>query len=253
MQNHKLTLAYDGRPFWGWQRHGDKPTIQGAVESALSEAFGQAVRISGAGRTDRGAHAEGQVASCALPARLSGGDLATPAAIKAALDARLPAEIQAVEVEVVDEAFHARTSATGKRYRYEVYQGQRCPAELEGRVWWVKRPLDVAAMRACCDVLHGEHDFASFASRSNFTPAQTIRQLRMLDLEGDGAPRFQLVFEADGFLYKMVRNIVRALAKVGEGRCDRVRLARILAARDRRAAPGTAPASGLYLDHVFYS
>lgn len=252
LRNHKLTLSYDGRAYFGWQRHGNKPTIQGAIEDALSAVFGRTVTIDGAGRTDRGAHAEGQVASCALPLTLPSGEAAAPTAIMAALAESLPADIRVVALEHVDETFHARTSATGKRYRYEIYQGARCPEELEGRVWWVRRPLDVGAMRACCDVLRGEHDFASFATRSNFAPSSTVRQLRALDVEGDGAPRFSIVLEADGFLYKMVRNIVRALAKVGEGRYDRAKLAQILAARDRQAAPGTAPASGLYLDRVNY-
>jgi tRNA pseudouridine38-40 synthase len=251
--NHKLTLSYDGRAYFGWQRHGNKPTIQGALEDALSQVFGQMVRVTGAGRTDRGAHAEGQVASCELPTQLEGGQPATPEAIEAALNAALSADIRVSAVERVDPTFHARSSATGKRYRYEIHRGSgECPAELSGRVWWVKTPLDVTAMRRCCDVLRGEHDFCSFATRSNFVPTSTVRQLRVLELEGDAAPRLTVLLEADSFLYKMVRNIVRALVKVGEGRSDRAKLAQILAARDRQAAPGTAPASGLYLDRVFY-
>ena len=250
--NHKLTLAYDGRRFFGWQRHGKNATVQGALEDALREIFGVACPVIGAGRTDRGAHAEGQVASFRHPKALADGQDAHTEALSTALAKALPPELEVRGLEEVAMGFHARDDATGKRYRYEIFQGGQCPEELEGQVWLVKTPLDVVAMRRAAPALLGSHDFASFATRSNFERKSTVRQLRTLDIEGDASPRLRLILEADSFLYKMVRNIVRALVKVGEGRWKPAKLAQVLAAKDRQAAPGTAPASGLYLDRVDY-
>lgn len=251
MANYKLTLSYDGRAYFGWQRHGDKPTIQGALEAALTTIFGEPCFVTGAGRTDRGAHAEGQVATVLLSEQLASGAETTAPALSEALAATLPPDIRVVEVEEKDASFHARNSATGKRYRYELFFGQTCSEELIGRVWHLRRPVSVAAMRDASSVLLGKHDFASFATPTNFKGQSTVRDLRGVTVEG-ALPRLRLVFDADSFLYKMVRNLAAALVKVGEGRYDEAQLTQILAAKDRKASPGTAPASGLYLDRVFY-
>lgn len=246
MPNYKITLSYDGRPFFGWQRHGDKPTVQSTLEQAVTEVFDLRVAVQGSGRTDRGTHAAGQVASVQLPTGLS------PELIKEKLNQALPAEVRIIDVVWASDDFHARDSAIAKHYRYVIWNDRKLPPERDGRVWHVKEPLDPQAMSDACSVFVGELDFASFATKTNFKQKSTIRIVTKAVLSHD-LPIITFDICADGFLYKMVRNIVRALVKVGEGRYSRDDLVRILAAKDRQAAPGTAPASGLYLERVFYS
>ncbi len=246
LSNYKLTLAYDGRAFFGWQRHGDKPTVQFALEQAVTKAFGVRVAAQGSGRTDRGTHAHGQVASLPLPEDLP------PALVQEKLNQLLPPDVRILDVRCAAKDFHACDSAVAKRYRYLIWNDGKLPSEHDGRVWHVKEPLDVQAMVDACSVFIGEQDFASFATRTNFKQKSTQRTVFEAVLSHD-LPMITFDIRADGFLYKMVRNIVRALVKVGEGRYTRDDLCRILEARDRQAAPGTAPASGLYLEQVFYS
>lgn len=246
MANTKFTLSYDGREFFGWQRHKDKPTIQGVLERELADIVGGSPLIHGSGRTDRGAHAEGQVFSVQL------GEEVDLAALHGELNDRLEPEIFILEIESVPEDFHARASAIAKTYRYEIHNAPECPADLQGRVWHIPGDLDVDAMRAACPHFVGKRDFASVATRPNFKQKSTTRDLQRVDLLHEG-PRISLEMDADGFLYKMVRNIVRAIVKVGEGRKPADSIPAMLAALDRSAAPGTAPASGLYLDAVRYA
>lgn len=245
LSNYKITLSYDGRAFFGWQRHGDKPTVQFALELAVTKAFDLRAAAQGSGRTDRGTHAHGQVASLQLPAGTQ------PELIKEKLNQVLPAAVRVVDVKCVPMEFHACDSAIAKHYRYVIWNDRKLPAEREGRVWHVKEPLDVQAMIDACSVFVGEMDFASFATKTNFKQKSTRRTVTEAVLSHD-QPIITFDICADGFLYKMVRNIVRALVKVGEGRYTREDLVRILDAKDRHAAPGTAPASGLYLEQVFY-
>lgn len=245
MSNHKITLRYDGRAYFGWQRHGDQPTIQGTVEAALERVVGAPCQVHGAGRTDRGVHAEGQVLNVHLAAALA------PDEAVGALNAALPEDIRILAVEPVPDDFHARADACAKVYRYEIWNGADCPAADQGRVWHLREAVDAGAMARACPLLEGRHDFASFVTPSKHEPRSTERHMRRVALATHGQ-RISITMEADGFLYKMVRNIVRALVKVGEGRSTVADLAAILAKRDRQAAPGTAPASGLYLDLVRY-
>jgi tRNA pseudouridine38-40 synthase len=244
--NYKMTLSYDGRTFFGWQRHGDKPTVQFALEQAVTQAFAVRAAVQGSGRTDRGTHAHGQVASVQLPEQVQ------PETLKEQLNRFLPKEVRILGVCSVAKDFHACDSAVAKRYRYLIWNDLKLPAEHDGRVWHVKEPLDVQAMLDVCSVFVGEKDFASFATRTNFKPQSTRRTVFEAALSHD-LPMITFDICADGFLYKMVRNLVRAIVKVGEGRYTRNDLCRIFEARDRQAAPGTAPASGLYLEQVFYS
>jgi tRNA pseudouridine38-40 synthase len=246
MSNYQLTISYDGRSFFGWQRHGDKPTVQSTLEQAVTKAFDIRVAAQGSGRTDRGTHAHGQVASLQLPAGMQ------PELIKEKLNQILPHEVRIVDVRCAAIDFHACNSAIAKHYRYIIWNDRKLPAERDGRVWHVKEPLDVQSMVDACSVFVGEHDFASFATKTNFKQKSTTRIVTEAALSYD-LPTIIFDICADGFLYKMVRNIVRALVKVGEGRYTREDLVRIMAAKDRQAAPGTAPASGLYLERVFYS
>ena len=171
--------------------------------------------------------------------------------MRAALNRALPEDVRVLAVAPAPADFHPRRDATGKRYRYVLWNGSPCPGAEQGRVWHVRRRLNVDAMRAAAAVFVGRHDFASFATRPNFEQRNTVRTITRLDVVEDG-PRVSIVIEADGFLYKMVRNLVGALAKVGEGRRTTEDLVAMLAARDRRVAPGTAPASGLTLEAVRY-
>lgn len=245
MANYKITVAYDGAAYFGWQRLKDKPTIQGVIEDTLAHVFHRSCAIHGAGRTDRGAHAEGQVFNVELPGEKPIADM------KHAINGTLPPAIRIVGIEAVDSGFHAMSCACGKIYRYVIWNAPDCPADLRGRVWHIPAALAVEPMRAACQVFVGERDFASFATRPNFKQKSTRRNVRRVSLV-DESPKISITMEADGFLYKMARNIVRAIVKVGEGRYEIDDLKTILDACDRKAAPGTAPASGLYLDAVQY-
>ncbi len=247
ISNYRMTVSYDGREYLGWQRHGNKPTVQYALEQAVEKLFSIRSAVRGSGRTDRGAHANGQVASVELPVGLQLDDL------KEQLNDVLAETVRVVNVNNVPLDFHACDSAIGKRYRYVIWNSnKKLPAERDGRVWHVKSRLDVEAMVNACSVFEGEHDFASFATRPNFKQKVTTRIVSRVVMSQD-LPIITFDICANGFLYKMVRNIVRAIVKVGEGRYTRDDLFSILEAKDRKAASGTAPASGLYLEKVYYS
>ncbi len=245
MSNYRMTISYDGRAFLGWQRHGNQPTVQYALEQAVEQVFNVRVPVRGSGRTDRGAHALGQVVSLQLP---NGSE---PEEIKNKLNDVLPVDVRIADVRNALPDFHACDSAIAKRYRYIIWNDSKLPAELDGRVWHIKEPLDLKAMNDACSIFVGEHDFASFATRPNFKQKSTRRTVIEAVITHE-LPTITFKISADGFLYKMVRNIVRAIVKAGEGRYTRDDLCRILDAKDRKASPGTAPASGLYLERVFY-
>ncbi|MCD6585689.1 MAG: tRNA pseudouridine(38-40) synthase TruA [Desulfobacteraceae bacterium] len=243
--NYRMDVRYDGQHYYGWQRHKDKPTVQGALEDAVTKCFGFRLKIEGSGRTDRGTHALGQVASIRLPE-----DIDEEAAVVSLNDA-LDKAIEVTNLQKVSDDFHARDSAVGKCYRYKIWNHVDLPPAMEGKVWYIPAKLDVEAMQNACPFFVGKMDYASFAKVPNFKRATTLRTVHSLDLRQDG---FSLCFSiiADGFLYKMVRNIIRVLVKVGESKTSSEDLPRIIKAKNRQAAPGTAPASGLYLDAVFY-
>ncbi len=246
MFHYKITITYNGQNYLGWQRHGDKPTIQFAIEQAIQQTFDTRVAVKGSGRTDRGAHANGQVVTFALPNEHE------PKFICEQLNKELNEDIRVLNVASVSADFDACDSAIAKHYRYIMWNEPKLPKNREGLVWHLKRPIDVRAMAEACSVFEGELDFASFVTKPNFKQKSTVRTVHKTLIYQE---KPLIVFDicADGFLYKMVRNIVRALVKVGEGRYDHTDLERIIKAKDRKAAPGTAPASGLYLEEVFYS
>ena len=242
---YRLTLRYDGRGYHGWQRHPGKTTVQGVFESAIEAIYATPCALHAAGRTDRGAHAEAQVAHFEAPFALETDYLLER------LNSGLAEDLQVLQCEQVPSGFHARDDAIAKTYRYEIWNAPECPQERDGRVWHIPGKLDVDAMEAACALLVGRHDFASFAKNTNYSRKSTTRHLLSVRLTRHD-PLLVMHFEADGFLYKMVRNLVRAIVKVGEGRWSPVKLQQALAARDRKAAPGTAPASGLFLESVQY-
>lgn len=242
----KVVCAYDGTGFAGWQSQPGGGAIQDVIEARLNAMLGGLVRIHGSGRTDAGVHARGQVFHFDAAWRHGAAKL------QAALRAGLPPGIQIRSVAVAPAGFHARFSATGKRYQYNLWTGDADPF-TRPFVWGVERPrpLDEMAMRAAAGVLRGQHDFAGFAARRGPEEEETVRDLRRLDIVRRGR-RWKLVFEADGFLYKMVRSLTGALVAVGEGKLTAGDLEAILTQATRTEAVQTAPPQGLFLEKVFY-
>lgn len=244
-QSYRAVIAYDGRDFFGWQRLANKPTVQEAVERALTEAFNEQTPAQGAGRTDRGAHADGQVASFHLTQAYEADE------IKILLNENLPGSIRIMDVQAVANDFHARMSAVGKEYAYVIWNDAELPEERRNRVWHVPEPLSFEAMEEAMPDLVGKHDFASFATKTRFAQKSTERELYFTEISRDDE-LITFRFQGDSFLNHMVRNLVRALVKVGEGKYKPSKIGEILRAKNRSASPGSAPASGLFLMHVFY-
>ena len=246
MPTFRLTLEYDGTDFAGWQsqRQGER-TVQDTLAAALAEIAGQPVRVLGAGRTDAGVHAEGQVAAAAFATRLDAGTLAR------ALNAKLPADLTVVGASLAADGFDPRREARGKLYRYALWNGSAPSPLRRRRFHHVREPLDVAAMASAATALVGRHDFASFRAAGS-PAAATTRTLERAAVEGEARGEIRFELEGDGFLRHMVRNIVGTLLEVGLGRRASGSLPALLAARDRGAAGPTAPACGLTLVRVDY-
>ncbi|OQA55789.1 MAG: tRNA pseudouridine synthase A [Candidatus Omnitrophica bacterium ADurb.Bin277] len=253
IRNIKLVLEYDGASFFGFQRQPGKPTIQEALEKALSGFFDRKMKIASAsGRTDTGVHAEGQVVHFKTD---SGRSLYQ---IQKGLNAHLPPSIAVKSVEEVPEDFHARYSARSKIYEYRVWNHPCRSPLLAGRVHHIAYPLDSAAMRRAAKYLVGRHDFRSFTSesavrkgrkRKDVSFVRIIKKLR-IDKKGD---LLVFRFEADGFLYHMVRNMVGTLLEVGRGKREPSDMKAILDSRARRFSGVTAPPAGLTLHRVDYT
>lgn len=258
----KLTLAYDGTDFSGWQRQPDKRTVQAVVEDALAPLAGRPSIVTGAGRTDAGVHAAGQVASVTLDSRLSVD------ALQRALNATLPADVRVLAVADAPDDLDARRAARLKTYHYAVWNGPAVPPHARDRVWHVLGRLDLDAMNRAASHLVGEHDFAAFQS-SDSAVRTTTRRLtgsewhdvdwRMdamgafgLPVATDGSRLLRYEVTGTGFLRYMVRTIVGTLVAVGRGRQAPERVLEILALRDRARAGQTAPPHGLTLWRVDY-
>ncbi len=242
----KVVCAYDGAPFPGWQSQIGGQTIQDTVEGRLALIFKRPVRIHGSGRTDAGVHALGQVFH--FDAEWKHG----PEKLRASLRAGLPAAIQIKSVRSVPPSFHARFSATGKVYAYHLHLGDADPF-TRPYVWVLDRPRppDFAAMEAVAAVLRGCHDFAAFSAFNGAEREDTVRDLRRLEIRRKGR-RVTFVFEANGFLYKMVRSLTGALVAAGEGKLTAARAAELIACGKRSAEVQTAPPQGLFLVKVCY-
>lgn len=243
----RLLVEYDGTDYHGWQRQPTAATIQGTLEAAIRRISGEQVALVGAGRTDAGVHAAGQVAHfhsrSAMP----------PEVWRRALNAVLPPDVKILEAAEAPETFHARFSAARKRYRYRVLN-RPVPSPLERRTsWHVPRPLNLAAMRRACAALVGRHDFRAFegADPSHGASHRTVCAVTACSVRRRG-DIVSVDIECDRFLKYMVRNIVGTLVEVGLGRRPASDMDRILRSRDRGQAGVTAPAHGLTLMEVRY-
>jgi len=248
MPHFKLTLAYDGTAYHGWQVQPEQRTIQGTIEAAILKLTGQSVRVTASGRTDAGVHALAQVASFRADCRLSVGELHT------ALNALLPGDIAVLDVQEVPAGFHPIRDAQRKCYRYVIHNRPTRDVFARQYAWHLVPPLDVPAMQRAAEALLGTHDFSSFETAG--APRETsVRTVSRLDVRGDDAQagRITIEIEADGFLYNMVRAIVGTLVEVGRGGEPESWPGEVLAACDRSAGGPTAPPQGLFLVDVDYS
>ncbi len=245
MPRYKLTIEYDGTPFCGWQIQENALSVQGALEAAVKAMCGDQVRVHGAGRTDAGVHALGQVAHC---------DIAKPFApgrLRDGLNAHLrPNPIAVLDAEIVPNTFEARFSARKRHYLYRIKNTRANLALDAGRVWRVPRRLDASAMHAAAQRLVGKHDFTTFRD-SDCQAKSPEKTLDQLDVTRK-ADAIDVVTSARSFLHSQVRSMVGSLVWVGEGRWSADDLAAALAARDRAACGPVAPPEGLYLVRVDY-
>jgi tRNA pseudouridine38-40 synthase len=246
----KLTIAYDGTGLVGWQRQPEGTSVQGLIEDALARLTGaDRVTVTGAGRTDAGVHARGQVASVVLATRLSTADL------HRGLNALLPPAVRAIAVETAETGFHARFAAKAKRYDYHLVAGPIVSPFDVRYAWHVPYPLDVAAMRDALPALEGRHDFAAFQSTGSDIDGtmRTLHEVRLDEEPADGGSRrLVLGLTGDGFLRHMVRAIAGTLVEIGRGRWPAEHLAAVMASGDRSQAGPTAPPQGLFLVFVRY-
>jgi tRNA pseudouridine38-40 synthase len=241
----RLVVEYDGTDFEGWQRQRDARTVQDALETAFARVTGARPALHGAGRTDAGVHAEGQVASVRVETRL------VPADLQRALNAVLPRDVAVKQLEVTPDAFHARRDARSKLYVYRLWTGAARSPLRERRAHWVSPRHDLDAMRAAAAALVGTRDFASFQG-AGAPKRSTVRTLARLAVEGAWGGDVEIHAEADGFLRHMVRNLVGTLLEVGRGRRSAASMNALVEARDRNLAGPTAPAHGLTLVLVRY-
>ncbi len=245
MQRWKLTLEYDGRPYVGWQRQDNGPSVQQALEDAVRRLTGEDVRSFAAGRTDAGVHALGQVAHVDLQKPFTGDKL------RDALNFHLSQETVAVRLaEPADGSFHARLSARERSYIFRIVN-RRAPLTFDrGLAWHVRHPLDAEAMHEAAQVLVGHHDFSSF--RASLCQAKSpVKTLDRLDVERIGE-EIRIRAAARSFLHHQVRNMVGTLELVGRGKWASADVRRALDACDRSAAGPTCPPDGLYFERVVY-
>ena len=245
-RKYKVVIAYDGTSYSGWQYQENALGIQQVVEEALAYLEGAPVRIFGSSRTDAGVHARGFVGHFHLSKPIP------PKNLVRAMNSRLPEAVRILSAAYAEESFDARLSATGKEYRYQLYQGDIMPPHLVPYWTFCHRPLDLAAMRTAAAYFVGRHDFLSFAANPNRELDSTVRTVFSFDVKKTGH-RYTFVVRGDGFLYKQVRSMVGFLISVGKGNEKPEAVAELL--RDhpvRTARVETAPPRGLFLWKVFY-
>jgi tRNA pseudouridine38-40 synthase len=249
MPTFKITLAYDGTDFIGWQRQATGTSVQGLLEDALRALDDRDVTVHGAGRTDAGVHALGQVASFSLARRT------TADVVQRSLNATLPLTVRVLSAEAAPDDFHARFNSSGKTYRYRVWNADVLDPFERRYAWHVYGALDLAAMRSAAALIEGTHDFAAFQGQKSDVRS-TVRNVSASTLRiEDCVPQSAIVvyeISGDGFLRHMVRAIVGTLVEIGRGRKPVDWMNDVLESRDRAAAGQTAPAEGLFLVTVHY-
>jgi tRNA pseudouridine38-40 synthase len=245
MPRYKLIIEYDGTPFFGWQWQDNAPTVQGALTAALTAMCGHAVKVQGAGRTDAGVHALGQVAHVDLEKDWRADR------VRDAVNAHLrPHPVAVLSAEKVPDGFDARFSAKKRHYVYRIANRRADLALDRLRAWRVPRQLDAEAMQAAAQRLVGKHDFTTFRS-SECQAKSAVKTLDQLDVTRDG-DEVRIETSARSFLHNQVRSMVGSLALVGDGKWSADDLAAALAARSRHACAPVAPPDGLYLVSVDY-
>ena len=245
----KLTIAYDGTAYQGWQVQKTGTGVQELVEAACGKLFPSVKRIHSSSRTDTGVHALGMVAHVSIPRaefKMPAGRLAI------ALNAFLPDDIRVLSAVRCAADFHAQYDARGKQYRYTVWNHSTMNPLLRTQAWHVPTKLNLSAMRAAAKSIVGKHDFRAFAANRSYEMRTNVRTLTRCDIKRSGA-QLTFIIEGDGFLYKMCRGIVGTLIQIGQGKIPAGEIQKILASRDRRVAGMTAPAHGLVLWKVFYA
>jgi len=241
----RLEIAYDGRAFAGWQSQKSGDAVQDLLEREVAAINGHPVRLHGAGRTDAGVHAVGQVAHLDVEKTLPAAEW------ERALNARLPGSVRVLRVRPTTPDFHARYDAVGKVYRYRISTARiLMPLEL-GTVWHLPRGIDLERLRAAVSLFEGTHDFASFSANRGKAVRDSTRTLTSVRVSVDG-PRVSLTFEGSGFLYRMVRMLVGSAIKVGQGKAELVWIRQLLREPRTGAAGFVAPAEGLTLVRVRY-
>lgn len=242
---YKLTIAYDGTNYSGWQVQENGQSIQSFIQKALQTALRHSLDLSGSGRTDAGVHAQGQMAHFDTDVPFD------PHRLRLSLNALLPIDIRILLIEAVPHTFHARYSALSKVYHYHLHLDPISDPFTKLYRAQIYGHFDLEKVKMAIPHFVGTHDFTSFANTKEATQIDTVRTIFRIDIvEQKGGLRLE--FEGDGFLYKMVRNITGTLIDVGAGRIDPADIPRILSARDRRQAGSAAPASGLFLHQVKY-
>jgi tRNA pseudouridine38-40 synthase len=245
MPRYRLTIEYDGRPYHGFQAQASLPSVQASLERAVKGFCGETVRVHTAGRTDAGVHALGQVVHVDLEKDWR------PEVVRDALNAHLvPEPIVVLEASLAPEDWHARFSATERRYLYRILNRKSPPALDQGRVWHFKKPLDAEAMHAAGQALVGHHDFTTFRDLAcqAKSPMKTLDVVRVTRT----GEEVRLEFASRSFLHRQVRSMTGTLAEVGVGRWSAQDVKAALEARDRTACGPVAPAAGLYLTGVDY-
>ncbi len=245
MPRYRVTLEYDGGPFAGWQRQENGPSVQGALEEAIFKLSGERVTVTGAGRTDAGVHAYGQVAHLDLEKEFA------PGKVRDALNYHLkPAPIAVLSADIVAAEFHARFSAAARHYLYRILCRRAPPVLDRGRVWHIMRQLDASAMEAAAQYLVGQHDFTTFRSSEcqAKSPVKTLDKIEVRPAAGE----IHIECKARSFLHNQVRSMVGSLKLVGEGKWRPEDLQGALNAKDRAACGPVALPEGLYLVRVDY-
>ena len=245
MRNFRLTLAYDGSRYKGWQKQGNTPnTIQGKLETLLSRLLGQEVEVNGSGRTDAGAHARMQVASFRAETDMP------VEALLGQIRAYLPEDVGAISLAEAAPRFHARLNCVGKTYVYRLWNSEEPNVFERKYMWAMSQPLDIEAMNAAAERICGKHDFKAFCSNKRMKKS-TVRRVDEIKIERVGGEvRFSV--SGDGFLYNMVRIIVGTLVEVGLGERSPESVSAAIASLDRQQAGQTAPPHGLILWEVRY-